>query len=51
MHHYRVTTAAGSEGKTHRLHLGTIRPTHQDRASLIGTDPDHVNNSNHHTNA
>lgn len=50
MHHYRVTTAT-TAGEADPLHLGTIRPTQQDRASLTGTSTGNVDNSNYHTNA
>lgn len=50
MHHYRMTTTT-TAGEADRLHLGTIRLTHHDHASLTGNGPCHVNNPNHHTNA
>lgn len=49
--HHRVKATAPPASETVRLDCGTIRPTHQDRASLTETGPDHVDSSNHHTNA
>ena len=49
--HHRVKTTQPAAGETDRLLFGTINPTHQSRVSFQEARPDHVDNSNHHTNA